>query len=108
MEKSFPEVFPELRINDQTRKLFEKVSVTKVSLTQARDLLRIYVISDTWIHKKYIYEAEEAIKEQCFGRENLTVKIIEKFHLSSQYTAENLFPLYLDSILLELKEYSIL
>lgn len=37
----------------------------------------------------------------------IDVRIIEKFHLSGQYTAENLFPDYRDSILLELRDYSI-
>ena len=43
---------------------------------------------------------------QCFDGSDMTVKVIEKFHLSGQYTAQNLFPVYKDSILLELRNYS--
>ena len=107
MEKSFLEVFPELQISDSVKKLFEKVAVTKVAVTSSRELLRVYTISETWIHKKYIRMAEKAIKDQCFSDAEIDVRIIEKFHLSGQYTAENLFPDYRDSILLELRDYSI-
>ena len=106
MERNFSDVFPELKIGEEAKDLLTKVTVAKVTVTSAKDFLRIYIVSDTWIHKRYIYEIEQAIKEQCFTNEKLTVKIIEKFLLSEQYTAENLFLLYKDSILLELKNYS--
>ena len=107
MEKRFLEVFPELQIGDSVKKLFEKVAVTKVAVTSSRELLCVYIISETWIHKKYIRMAEKAIKDQCFSDTEIDVKIIEKFHLSGQYTAENFFPDYRDSVLLELRDYSI-
>ena len=107
MEKRFLEVFPELQIGDSVKKLFEIVAVTKVAVTSSRELLRVYIISETWIHKKYIRMAEKAIKDQCFSDTEIDVKIIEKFHLSGQYTAENFFPDYRDSVLLELRDYSI-
>ena len=68
MEKSFLEVFPELQISDSVKKLFEKVAVTKVAVTSSRELLRVYTISETWIHKKYIRMAEKAIKDRSEER----------------------------------------
>ena len=50
---------------------------------------------------------EKAIRDQLFSGVQMTVKIIEKFSLSRQYTPEKLMDVYKDSILLELKEYSI-
>ena len=50
---------------------------------------------------------EKAIRDQLFAGVQMTVKIIEKFSLSRQYTPEKLMDVYKDSILLELKEYSI-
>ena len=38
----------------------------------------------------------------------MTVKVIEHFHLSRQYTPQNLMPIYEASILLELKAYNAL
>ena len=106
-EKRFMEVFPEVKVKEEVKNLFAKVTVTKVTVTSARDFLRIFILSDTWIHKRYIYEMEEAICGQCFGNGQMQVKILETFRLSGQYTPENFFPVYKDSILLELKGYSI-
>ena len=42
-----------------------------------------------------------------FPKKNIKIKIFEKFKLSSQYTPQNLFDAYKDSILLEIKNYKI-
>ena len=69
--------------------------------------MRIYLSSEKLIHKKYILEAERTIKQELFGGVPLEIKMVEKFNLSKQYTASKLLPIYRDSILMELKEYSI-
>lgn len=106
MERAFTEVFPGLKVKDEVNDLLTKVTVAKVTVTSAKDFLRVFIVSEVWIHKKFIYEIEQAISEQCFDGSDMTVKVIEKFHLSGQYTAQNLFPVYKDSILLELRNYS--
>lgn len=107
MEKLFFEVFPSLEINDSIQSLFAKVTVPKVSVTSAKDLMRVYLKSDNLIHKKYIFAVEQAIKSQLFLEMPIDIKIIEKFNLSMQYTPEKLLPIYKESILTELKQYSI-
>lgn len=107
MERKFSDVFPNLQVSKEAENLLAKVAVAKVAVTSARDFLRIFIVCETWIQKQIIYEIEEAIHRQCFDGEEITIKIIEKFHLSGQYTAENFFPMYRESILLELKSYSI-
>ncbi len=68
--------------------------------------MRIYLSSEKLIHKKYILEAERTIKQELFGGVPLEIKMVEKFNLSKQYSQQT--PAYLpDSILMELKEYSI-
>ena len=107
MTKPFFEVFPNLNLNDQIKNLFAQVAVTRVTVTSAKDRMRIYLSSEKLIHKKYILEAERTIKEELFGGVPLEIKMIEKFNLSKQYTASKLLPIYRDSILMELKDYSI-
>ena len=51
---------------------------------------------------------EEGIKSQLFPGKKVTIKILEKYHLSGQYTPKKLMDVYRDSILMELKNYSIL
>ncbi|POP34290.1 PolC-type DNA polymerase III [Lactonifactor longoviformis] len=108
MEKDFFEVFPNLKVEDKLQELLDGVQVTKVASNSAKDRLRVYLLSRQWIHKKYIYDLEEAISSQFFSGVSMEVKIIEKFSLSSQYTPENLYEVYRNSMLTELKEYSIL
>ncbi len=107
MERRFLETFPNLKLENDIKDLLERVTVTKVTVTSSRDILRVFVNSDTWIHKQTILNLEEAIKRQFFPNNLIRVKIIEKFQLSALYTPENFFPDYRDSILLELKNYSI-
>ncbi len=51
---------------------------------------------------------EKGIKEQLFPNKQVSIKIQEAYRLSEQYTPQKLLQLYKDSILLELKHYSII
>lgn len=106
MEKRFFDVFPKLKLDRQSNELFEQVTVEKVSATKSRDFVRVSISSDYLIPKETIYKVEKEIKKQFFDRHQVTIKLYERFHLSEQYTSENLLREYGPSILLELKEYS--
>ena len=106
MEKRFFDVFPKLKLDRQSNELFEQVTVEKVSATKSRDFVRVSISSDYLIPKETIYKVEKEIKKQFFDRHQVTIKLYERFHLSEQYTPENLLREYGPSILLELKEYS--
>jgi len=108
MEKHFFDIFPSLRVEGSLRALLEQATVSKVSITRKKDFLRIYLHSGKLIEKKHIIWLEAAILEQLFSKLNMTVKVYEHFTLSGQYTPEKLLPIYRESILLELREYSIL
>ena len=49
VEKRFLDVFPEVKVKEETKNLFSKVTVSRVTVTSNRDFLRIFIISDTWI-----------------------------------------------------------
>lgn len=108
MSKSFLEVFPALNITEDLRELLNLVEVEKVASTRDRSSIRIYIVSPRLIHKQNIYALEKGIKDQLFPSKKLTVKIIERYRLSGQYTPKKLLAVYRDSILLELKNYSII
>ena len=107
-KKQFLDVFPNLKLDGKLAELLEQVTVTKVAINRDRDHLRVYISSPQWIHKKYIYQLETAIASQLFQGVSMTVKIIERFLLSTQYTPENFYEVYRSSILLELKTYNAL
>lgn len=108
MSKLFFEVFPTLEVDDKLKMLFESVEVTKVTTTSARDFIRVYIDSTHLIQKSRIYQMEQMIKKQLFARCSMKIEIREEFHLSSQYTPENLMAEYRESILLELGERSVI
>ena len=108
MTKPFYDVFPTLDLSDFLQSLMEYVQVERVTLNRDRDFMRIYLKSEKLIHKKYIYEIEQAVTDQLFSDVKMTIKIIEKFQLSRQYTPRKLMPVYEDSIAQELKNYNAL
>ena len=108
MAKHFSEVFPDLRMEEDLRELLSLAEVERVTSNRERSSIRIYLVSPRLIEKKDIYSLEKAIRDQLFPGKQLAVKIMEKYRLSSQYTPEKLLDVYRDSLLLELKNYSII
>ena len=108
MAKPFPEVFPDLHMEENLQELLGLVEVERVASNRDRSSVRVYIKSPRLIQKKDIYSLEKAIRDQLFPGRKLAVKIVERYRLSSQYTPEKLLDVYRDSVLLELKNYSII
>ncbi len=101
MSKTFFEVFPTLKMDDELRLQFEGVEVEKVATNSRRDYLNIHIFSRHLIQKRYIYAVENAVKEQLFAKNMISIAVMESYELSEQYTPENLMREYYDSLLLE-------
>ena len=107
MNKSFFEVFPTLKVNEDIQLLFQGVEVAKVATNTRRDFIKVHILSTHLIQKQRIYEIEKMLKEQLFGKNHIQVQLVEQYDLSAQYTPENLMNEYLDSIYLELGNRSV-
>ena len=107
MNKSFFEVFPTLKVNEDIQLLFQGVEVAKVATNTRRDFIKVHIVSTHLIQKQRIYEIEKMLKEQLFGKNYIQVQLVEQYDLSAQYTPENLMNEYLDSIYLELGNRSV-
>ncbi|MBQ9135845.1 MAG: PolC-type DNA polymerase III [Lachnospiraceae bacterium] len=105
MSKAFFEVFPALKLDNQTAGQMEQVEVEKITATARKDFLRIYIVSNHLIQKEILYKVEKEIKGQLFAKAPMTIKIYEKFNLSAQYTPEKLWDVYKESVLDEMREY---
>lgn len=108
MQKMFAEVFPPLRVEKGLSDLLEQVRVEKVTSNRAKNFIRVYLVSGKLIHKEQLFQLEKTLKKQLFGAADITVKVLERYELSEQYTPEKLMELYKDSILFELRHYSML
>ncbi len=108
MEKLFTEVFPPIHADKPLTDLLDQVHVERVTSNRAKTHIKIYLKSKNLIHKEQLYNLEQTLKKQLFGKTPIELKIIEHFQLSGQYTPQKVLELYRDSILFELKAYSIL
>ncbi len=105
MAKSFFEVFPSLKLNKAVAGRLEPVQVERVGATKNKDLLRIYLFSNRLIQKEDILTVQTEIKNQLFPNANMTIRILERYELSTQYTPQKLMEAYYDSLLMELRGF---
>ena len=101
----FFEVFKTLRLPEELGSYLADTEVTRVSKTSTNTLARVYLKSDRLIGKPVIYKTEDALKKQVFRMKNMDVRIIDRYHLSKQYTPVTIMEVYYDSILFELEKY---
>ena len=71
MEKEFFDVFPNLKVKDQLHEWLEMVTVSKVSCNPAKTRLWVYIHSERWIHKKFIFALEDQINERGLSQETI-------------------------------------
>ena len=108
MAKLFFDVFPTLEVSGDMKKILSEMEITKVGMNHERDHIRVYLLGNHLIHKNNITQLEKSIEDQIFKGKKMNVRIIEKYQLSEQYTARTLMDMYKDSILEELKAYSLM
>ena len=108
MAKAFKDAFPTLQLDEELESLLDTTEVTKISANHDRSQIRVYLHATRLIFKNNIWKIEDAIRTQIFQNQDVTVKVIESFQLSEQYTPESLMDVYKDSILEELNAYSVL
>lgn len=106
MATPFNKVFHTLQLQNVLRDVMEQTEVERISSPKNRSVLHIYLLSKRLIQKADIWKVEREIKRQLFPESLMTVRIHEKFELSSQYTVENLLQVYQESMLEEIKQYS--
>ena len=107
MNKSFFQVLPDLKVEPEIQTLFEGATIQKVSTDSKRTHLKFYMDCEHIISKAKIRQMENQIKLQLFPRARIQVEIVEHFVLLPVYTPENILHEYLESLLFELKEESV-
>ena len=107
-EKTFFHVFPTLKVEEEFKVLFADVEVKKITTNSGRDFMHVHLKSHHLIPKKKIWQMEQRIKEQLFGTSSVKLQILEEYELSELYTPEAVMEEYKESLILELKEISVL
>ena len=108
MEKRFFTVFPDLKLNRELTELFSLVEVLKITTNKAKSSIRVYILSSRLIDKKTLHYVEAQIEKQLFDGLGISVFFVEKFKLSEQYNLENLYEIYYESIMEELRDRGVI
>ena len=101
--KKFLNILPDLKLSHEMTELFETVECEKVAASRDHSRIKIYIHSDRLIAHKAIRETERAIRSQMF-KGQVDVCLVEKYHLSRQYTPARLLEAYTGSLIDELEE----
>nr|WP_276572097.1 PolC-type DNA polymerase III [Coprococcus catus] len=96
-------ILPDLKLSHEMTELFETVECEKVVASRDHSHIKIYIHSDRLIAHKAIRETERAIRSQMF-KDQVDVCLVEKYHLSRQYTPARLLEVYTGSLIDELEE----
>jgi len=107
MFKPLLETFDNLNLTDRQAGIFKDVLVSKVVVIRKTKKIEIYIESSHIIAYREIRLLEYALA-LVLGKAGYKVQVYDRFNLSSQYTPENFWNEYKDSILLILKEENIL
>lgn len=82
------------------------MDIVRITTNSEHTKMRIYIESSRLIEKSAIFKIREELAKGLRIGKRISIEIVEKYKLSKQYTPENLFDIYKDSIILELNEYS--
>ncbi|MCI7557164.1 MAG: PolC-type DNA polymerase III, partial [Lachnospiraceae bacterium] len=102
--KLWGEVFPSVKLNKELSVLFNTVIVSKVTLNNQGDLLKVCLYSDHIIPYAAIKKATAAIKDSLFKNKNISVKLLQKYSLTGNYNLRVLMDVYKDSLQAELDD----
>ena len=107
MDKLLLETFGDVNLTDRQKKLFADVYVERVVVTKAAKTIDLYIKSKHIIDYREISLLQYALS-QVFAGAGITLNVHECFDLSNQYTADNFWDEYKESILLILKDNNVL
>lgn len=107
MEKLLQETFADLRLTARQQSVFEEVYVERLCLLREQKRVEVHIVSEHIIPYREIALLEYALN-QLFDKAGFTAQVTDRFRLSEQYTPENFWQEYQDSILMILKESNVL
>lgn len=103
MQKPFNEVFNSLVLDDYMKNLVKDMSVFKVSVNKEKTKLSVYIISHIIVRKKDLFKLQELLTQKF----KLAVDLYEKYELSSEYTAKQIFSAYKYDLAYDMKNYGV-
>lgn len=104
MEKTFRDIFQSLELSDELKNVTEDVYVVKMAGPKTGERLKIYIKSNHIISRSQLNELANQIKKQVIKKNDVEVKFVERYNLSSTYDAKSILNEYKDSLIEEFHE----
>ena len=101
--KRFSDILPDLKLSHELAELFETVDCEKVAASRDHTKIKIYIHSERLISHSMIRKTEQAIEQQMFNG-HISVRLMEHYQLSKQYTPQRILEAYTGSLIEELAE----
>ncbi|MDD3746420.1 MAG: PolC-type DNA polymerase III [Anaerostipes sp.] len=101
--KSFFIVFPDLKVSDNMKQIFENVLIDEVVYQKKSNTLCIHFHCEHIISRIDTWKMAKQIREQLFSKRFVKVRFHEAFQLSDQYNTEHIVNNYIKSFLFDLK-----
>ena len=106
--KLFFKVFDGFTATDKIADFYKNVFVERAVLKRSQRALTVYIVSQSIIPKWAVFKMEEELKERFFKAQRISVIIYERFVLTDIYNEQAIVDAYKDSMLLELRETSMI
>ncbi|MDD4112654.1 MAG: PolC-type DNA polymerase III N-terminal domain-containing protein, partial [Herbinix sp.] len=103
----FFEAFEQLTCDSELRNLYKETEVVRVVASKQNNTLTVHIKSKVLIYRDNIRRMEELLNRQLFSHTGNKAFIAPYFELAEKYELENLFSVYRNSILEELKDISV-
>ena len=102
MDKTFREVFPNLKANKELSGLFDLVDVLSLRYSSDKRFLFARVRIRRLVDKFTVLKLEELVNSQILSGNNISLKLQEFYELPAAYSFSELFEFYKESLIKEL------
>ncbi len=103
-KKLFFDVFPTINTDEDTKILFSKTEVKKISMSSAGDRLTVCILSDHLIDYLTIKRMCRLIQSAVFSGSDVEVSILQRYELPDGYDMQTVTEVYWDSIYQEIRD----
>lgn len=105
-EKVFNDVFKDLKLNQTFRDYFDKAIINEMYISKNTSTLHIVLVLNNIVHPKFIEQLELEISKFLSSENTIKVKIHEIFNLDLDLQLQQLYELYKDCLLHQIRRLS--
>lgn len=98
------EVFARLQLEKELQGLLAEAVIKKVTVCKHKNLMTLYIENNRLLDYTMLSDLKEAMRKQLFFDAPYDIQLKMSYHLSEQYTPEEIWNSYKESLLAEIRE----